>query len=69
MKLTARNVFPGTVVKVVPGSVNAEVTIRIADGVEVVAMVTKASVDSLGLKPGARAYAIIKASNVILGID
>jgi molybdopterin-binding protein len=69
MKLSARNIMKGTVVKVVPGSVNAEVTIRIADGLEIVSMVSKTSVEQLGLKPGAAAYAIIKASNVILGVD
>jgi molybdopterin-binding protein len=69
MKLSARNILKGTVVKVLPGSVNTEVTIRVADGIEIVAMVSKSSVDQLGLKPGAAAYAIIKASNVILGVD
>jgi len=69
MKLSARNILKGTVVKVVPGSVNSEVTIRVADGIEIVSMVSKNSVDQLGLKPGVAAYAIIKASNVILGID
>ena len=69
MKLSARNILKGTVVKVVPGSVNSEVTIRVADGIEIVSMVSKNSVDQLGLKPGVAAYAIIKASNVILGVD
>jgi molybdopterin-binding protein len=69
MKLSARNILKGTVVKVVPGSVNSEVTVRIADGIEVVAIVSKSSVDQLGLKPGSAAYTIIKASNVILGVD
>jgi len=69
MKLSARNILKGTVVKVVPGSVNSEVTIRVADGIEIVSIVSKSSVDQLGLKPGVAAYAIIKASNVILGVD
>jgi molybdopterin-binding protein len=69
MKLSARNILKGTVVKVVPGAVNTEVTIRIADGIEIVSMVSKSSGDHLGLKPGAAAYAIIKASNVIVGVD
>jgi molybdopterin-binding protein len=69
MKLSARNILKGTVVKVVPGSVNSEVTLRLADGVEIVSMISKTSVDQLGLKPGSAAYAIIKASNVILGVD
>ena len=57
------------VVKVVPGAVNSEVTVKIAEGIEVVAIVSKESVVNLGLQPGAVAYAIIKASNVILGVD
>jgi molybdopterin-binding protein len=69
MKLSARNVLKGTVVKVVPGSVNSEVTVKIAEGIEVVSIVSKESVVKLGLQPGAVAYAIIKASNVILGTD
>ena len=69
MKLSARNILKGTVLKVVPGSVNTEVAICVADGIEIVAMVSKTSVDQLGLKPGDAAYAIIKASNVMLGVD
>jgi len=69
MKLSARNILKGTVVKVVPGAVNSEVVIRLADGIEIVSIVSKSSVDALGLKPGAATYAIIKASNVILGVD
>jgi molybdopterin-binding protein len=69
VKLSARNVLNGTVVKVVPGAVNSEVTLRLADGIEIVSIVSKASADNLGLKPGAQAYAIIKASNVILSTD
>ena len=69
MRLSARNILKGTVVNVVPGPINAEVTVRLADGIEIVAIVTKSSVDQLGLKPGATAYAVIKASSVILGVD
>jgi molybdopterin-binding protein len=69
MKLSARNVLKGTVVKVVPGAVNSEVTLRLADGIEIVSIVSKASADSLALMPGGEAYAVIKASNVILAVD
>jgi molybdopterin-binding protein len=69
MKLTARNVLKGTVVKVTAGAINSEVTVKVAEGIEVVAIVSKESVEKLGLKPGSSAYAIIKASNIILGID
>ena len=69
MKLSARNMLKGTVIKIVPGAINSEVTLKIADGIEVVSIISKESVASLGLKPGTQAYAIIKASNVILGTD
>jgi molybdopterin-binding protein len=69
MKLSARNVLKGTIVKIVPGSVNSEVTLRVADGLDVVAIISKNSAENLGLKQGAAAYAVIKASSVIVGVD
>jgi molybdopterin-binding protein len=69
MKLSARNILKGKVKKVVLGAVNAEVVLEIAPGVEVVAMITKASAESLGLQEGKEAYAVVKASNVMVAID
>ena len=69
MKLSARNNFKGTVVKIVPGSVNSEVVLEIADGARVVSIITNDAVAGLGLKVGMPAYAIIKASNVIIAVD
>jgi molybdopterin-binding protein len=69
MKLSARNVLKGTVLKVVPGSVNSEVTLQIAGGAQVVAIISKEAVDNLGLKVGMTAYAVIKASNVMVAVD
>lgn len=69
MKLSARNVFKGRVVKVVPGAVNTEVTLKLSGGLEIVSIVSKSSADQLGLKEGAEAFAVIKASNVILAVD
>ncbi len=69
MKLSARNQLKGKVVKVTPGAVNSEVVLEIAGGVQVVAIITKTSAESLGLAPGKAAYAIIKASNVMVGVD
>jgi len=69
MKISARNVFKGKVVKYVPGTVNAEVTIEIAPGIPVVAMITRQAAESLGLKDGKPAYAIIKASSVMVGVE
>jgi molybdate transport system regulatory protein len=69
MKLSARNNFKGTVVKIVPGSVNSEVVLEIADGARIVSIITNDAVAGLGLKVGMTAYAIIKASNVIIAVD
>lgn len=69
MKLSARNVLPGTVAKVSKGAVNAEVHLTLKNGDKVVSIITNASVDSLGLKEGQNAWAIIKASWPILGKD
>ena len=69
MKLSARNVLPATVKKVTPGAVDTEVIVELAPGIEVVSIITKLSAENLGLKPGAKAYAIVKASNVMIGVD
>ncbi len=69
MRLSARNVLKGKVVKVTPGAVNSEVIIEIANGVQVVSIITKTSADNLGLAPGKTAYAVIKASNVMVAVD
>jgi molybdopterin-binding protein len=69
VKLSARNVLPATVKTVKPGAVDSEVIVELAPGIEVVAIITKASAEKLGLRPGAKAYAIIKASNVMIGVD
>lgn len=42
MKISARNVFPGTVTALKAGTVNSEVTVRVAEGIEITAIVTKA---------------------------
>jgi len=69
MKLSARNVLKGTIVKVTRGAVNAEVVIRLDSGAEMVSIITNHSVDSLGLKENLPAYAVIKASNVMIAVD
>lgn len=69
MKLSARNTLKGTVKKITLGAVNAEVVIEIAGGIELVSIITIESVNSLGLAEGKEAYAVIKASNVMVGVD
>ena len=69
MQISARNSLKGTVKAVEIGAVNATVTIEVAPGVEVVAMITKVSAETMGLKVGSEAYAVIKASDVMVAID
>lgn len=69
MKISARNILAGTVTKVVKGAVNAEVDLALQGGDKIAAVITNQSVDHLGLKQGNKAYAVIKASWVILGKD
>ncbi|HQR40891.1 MAG TPA: TOBE domain-containing protein [Blastocatellia bacterium] len=68
MRISARNQLAGTVTGVVEGAVNAEVTLDIG-GAKITAMITRESVRSLGLAPGKKAYAIIKASEVLVAVD
>ena len=69
MKLSARNVLKATVKSVTHGAVDSEVVVELAPGIEMVAVITKQSAQNLALTPGAKAYAIIKASNVMIGVD
>jgi len=69
MKLSARNTLPGVVRKIEQGAVNAEVTIELSPGIAVVSIITLDAVKGLGLKVGDRAYAVIKASSVMVGVD
>lgn len=69
MKVSARNTFAGTVTAITRGAVNAEVTLSLKGGIPLTATVTNGAIDNLGLKDGSEAYAIIKASSVIIGTD
>lgn len=69
VKLSARNMLKGKVKKINSGAVNSEVIIETAGGETLVAIITKQSVKSLGLKEGKDVYAVIKASNVMVAVD
>jgi len=69
MKISARNIIPGTVTKLKKGPISAVVTLEIAPGVEIVSSITAESAASLKLKKGQKAYAIVKASNVMIGAE
>jgi molybdate transport system regulatory protein len=66
MKTSARNALHGVVASLTDGAVNAEVTLRIGEGQQIVAVITRESVRELGLAPGREAIALIKSSFVIL---
>ena len=69
MKISARNIIPGRVKTIKKGPVSSVVALEIAPGVEIVSSITSESAGSLKLKKGQKAYAIIKASSVMVGVD
>ncbi len=69
MKISARNVLKGKVVKVEKGAVNSEVVLELPGGVTIVSIITNSSVESLGLMVGKEAFAVIKASSVMVAVD
>ena len=69
MKLSARNQLKGTVVEIQDGAVNGIVKLDIGGGNVISSVITMASIRELGLKVGGTAYAVIKASNVMIGVD
>jgi molybdopterin-binding protein len=69
MKLSARNSLKGTIVEVKKGQTTAHVRIDIGGGTIVTASITNEAVDELKLQKGQQAYAVIKASDVMVAID
>jgi molybdopterin-binding protein len=69
MKISARNQFSGTVKSIVKGPVSAEVTVSVAPGIDVVAVISTTSANSLGLAVGKPAQVLIKASSVLVGVE
>ena len=69
MEISARNALKGTVKAMEVGAVNTEVILEVAAGVEITAIITKASAEKLGLAVGKQAYAVVKASDVMVAID
>jgi len=69
MKISARNILKGKVKKLIHGAVNSEVTIQLPGGAELTSIITKQSAKNLKLAKGKTVYAIVKASNVMVGVD
>ena len=68
MKLSARNQIPGTISEVKPGATTTHVRIEISPGLTVTASITNEAAQELGLKQGMKAFAVIKASDVMVGV-
>ena len=67
MKISARNVFKGTVKEIKDGVVNTEVVIELPGSIQIVSIITRQSAEALELVPGKEVYAVIKASDVMVG--
>jgi len=68
MKISARNRLKGKIIEVKKGATTAHVRLDVG-GVVVTASITNEAVDELGLAAGKEAFAIVKASDVMIGID
>ena len=69
IRLSARNILKGKVVQIKPGAVNTEVILELPGGAQIVSIITKESADNLGLAVGKTAYAVVKASSVMIAVD
>lgn len=68
MKLSARNKIRGTITSVKPGATTTHVTIEVSKDVTVTASITNEAAEELGLAVGITAYAVVKASDVMVGV-
>lgn len=69
MKISARNCLGGKVIAITEGPVSTEVTVETPAGEKIVSTITTASAKALELKVGAKVYAVIKASNVMIATE
>ena len=69
MKLSARNLIKCKVKQTKHGAVNSEIVLEVTNPAELVSIITKESAETLGLAQGKTVYAVIKASNVMVGVD
>ncbi len=69
LKLSARNILCGKVIRVINGTVNAEVTLELGEGVVLKAVVTQSAVNDLNIKLNSQVCAFFKASSVVLAVE
>jgi molybdopterin-binding protein len=69
MRISARNQIKGSVVEIVKGAITAHVRVDIGGGHIITTAITNESVDELGLKVKSAAIVVVKASDVMIGVD
>ena len=69
MKLSARNQLKGKIVSIEKGAVNGIVRIELKGGDVITSSITLHAIDELGLEVGKEAYAVVKATSVMIGVD
>lgn len=67
--ISARNQLAGTVSEVKRGAVNGHVAIKLAGGQKVTGSITNEAIESLGLEVGTKALAVVKSTDVIVGVE
>lgn len=68
MKLSARNKLKGNIVAIEEGLITAKVRIDLGNGNEIISIISKDSIHELNLKLNDTAYAVVKATEVIVGV-
>ena len=69
MKISSRNQLKGTVKMIKKGPVNSEITVSLPGDIEVVSVITTYSTEKMNLREGLPVYVLIKASEVMIGVD
>lgn len=69
MRLSARNQIKGKILEVKKGATTSHVRVDIGNGVIMTSLITNEAVEELGLKPGANAVVVVKASDVMIAVD
>lgn len=69
LKVSSRNILKGVIKRVVPGSVNSEITLEIVHRVQLTSIITRTSAEELELAEGKEAYAVIKSSDIVIAME
>jgi molybdopterin-binding protein len=69
MKISARNVIAGTITEIKKGMTTSHILLDVGGGKVITASITNEAVEALNLAVGQKAYGVIKASDVMIGVD